>query len=209
MNIKRLCEIDFWRKHHANALGRPDNLHFQHCFTDLFDLTPSVYDGVAIVDIGCGPLGSLEWADKAKLRVGLDPLADKYLALGADNHKMSYIKGSAELVPFASNSFDIVSCFNALDHVDDPECALGEMSRICRPGGRILLIVETNHPPTATEPHTLAVPQILASVGKMAKVEKEIVLKLRNDGDIYASISDQRLETDLSAQGIACISLRA
>jgi len=52
------------------------------------------------LDIGCGPRGSLEWADMTKERYGLDPLANEYLKLGADKHKMKYVASGAEKIPF-------------------------------------------------------------------------------------------------------------
>ncbi len=42
-------------------------------------------------------------------------------------------------LPFESDSFDLVICFEALDGVDDPERALGELCRVLRPRG--LLVV--------------------------------------------------------------------
>ena len=56
------------------------------------------YDDFAdknILDIGCGPRGSLEWADMANLRVGLDPLINEYYKLNGGTlfHKMHYVKG--------------------------------------------------------------------------------------------------------------------
>jgi ubiquinone/menaquinone biosynthesis C-methylase UbiE len=108
-----------------------------------------------MLDIGCGPVGSLEWADRARVRVGLDPLVDSYRALGIADHAMRYVAAQAECMPFADGSFDIVSSFNSLDHVDDLDETIAEITRLLAPGGRFLLLVEVNHPPTLTEPITL------------------------------------------------------
>lgn len=40
---------------------------------------------------------------------------------------------------YDSNSFDIVSSFNAFEHVTDPQRAFEELIRVCRPGGYIFL----------------------------------------------------------------------
>lgn len=47
--------------------------------------------GRRVLDVGCGPRGSLEWADRARVRVGLDPLVDAYRELGVADHAMGYV----------------------------------------------------------------------------------------------------------------------
>ena len=66
----------------------------------IFDLEPSFYEGKRILDIGCGPCGSLEWADMAAERVGLDPLVPQSMELGAKKHEMTYVAAPSEKIPF-------------------------------------------------------------------------------------------------------------
>ncbi|EPY22102.1 hypothetical protein STCU_08346 [Strigomonas culicis] len=47
---------------------------------------------------------------------------------------------AAEQLPFADNSFDTVVDMFGLCSYDDPVRALRELSRVCRPGGKLLLI---------------------------------------------------------------------
>ncbi|MCF6147392.1 MAG: methyltransferase domain-containing protein [Candidatus Kuenenia sp.] len=42
-------------------------------------------------------------------------------------------------IPAPDNSFDVILCTEVLEHVPDPKDALREMSRILRPGGRMLI----------------------------------------------------------------------
>jgi ubiquinone/menaquinone biosynthesis C-methylase UbiE len=124
-------------------------------YTEVYNLQRKDYNAKRILDIGCGPCGSLEWADMATQRVGLDPLMPKYLKLGALGHKMEYITAGSENIPFPDGYFDIVTCLNALDHVDDLDATIREIKRITKQGGFFLLSVEIDHPPTATEPITV------------------------------------------------------
>ncbi|MEO1307953.1 MAG: class I SAM-dependent methyltransferase [Pseudomonadota bacterium] len=153
--VKEQSELLYWR----NNLRRSDfcfyNGHFEKYFSTLFGLERSYFSGKRMLDIGCGPLGSLEWADNAKKRVGVDPLADKYLQLNGGKHRMTYVHAKSECLPFRDESFDVVSMFNALDHVEDVDTSISEAVRVLAPGGDVLLIVEVNHPPTLTEPHCL------------------------------------------------------
>src|SRR4029079_10710133 len=99
-------------------------------YTSHFGLSASDYAGKRILDIGCGPRGSLEWADMTAERVGLDPLADEYLKLGAKNHKMSYVAAPSEKIPFPDGHFDVVCSFNSLDHVDDIPTTINKIIRV-------------------------------------------------------------------------------
>ena len=69
---------------------------------------------------------------------------------------MQYVQGRSEQIPFEEGYFDFVSCFNALDHVDDVSATLLEIVRVLKVGGRFLLMVDVGHNPTLSEPHKLA-----------------------------------------------------
>jgi 2-polyprenyl-3-methyl-5-hydroxy-6-metoxy-1,4-benzoquinol methylase len=153
---KRRAELRYWRGRFASEQGRLGNRHYEPLFTTVFGLTKEDYRGKRLLDIGCGPRGSLEWADVALQRVGLDPLADNYRSeLGAARHQMEYRASGSEKIPFGDGHFDVVTCLNALDHVDDIAATIREIKRVTKPGGLFLLSVETDHPPTAAEPITV------------------------------------------------------
>ena len=44
-----------------------------------------------------------------------------------------------EPLPFADNSFDLVTCIETLEHIRDVQLALSEIRRVLRPGGRVAL----------------------------------------------------------------------
>ncbi len=151
---KHSAELSYW-KHQAAREGALANGHYHYFYTEFFSLPDAFYAGKRVLDVGCGPRGSLEWADMAAERVGVDPLAEEYLFLGADRHKMSYVKAGAEQIPFENGRFDVICSFNSLDHVDDLDRCIGEIVRLLAPGGTFLLIVESHREPTAFEPVTL------------------------------------------------------
>jgi SAM-dependent methyltransferase len=153
-HFKRAHELAYWTGR-ARREGNLGNTHYTHFYTTFFDVEPSFYNDKRILDIGCGPRGSLEWAETAKERVGLDPLALKYMKLGAAKHRMTYVAASSDKIPFDDAHFDVVCSFNSLDHVDDVDQTISEIKRVTKPGGIFLVIVEVNHPPTATEPVVL------------------------------------------------------
>src|SRR3954451_9993096 len=47
--------------------------------------------------------------------------------------------GPDEPLPFDDNSFDLVTCIEALEHIRDVQLSLSEMRRVLRPAGRLAL----------------------------------------------------------------------
>ncbi len=151
---KEYNELAYWKERKAEE-GELSNDHYREFYTDHFGLDADFYAGKVIMDIGCGPRGSLTWATTAKRRIGLDPLAEEYLKLGADRHDMEYIASGSEHMPLEDGACDVIFSFNSLDHVENVEASLAEVKRCVKGGGMFLLLVEVNHQPTACEPHTL------------------------------------------------------
>ena len=187
--VKRMREYYYWKfiKSEEKELSLR---HYTQFYTSHFNLEESYYQNKKILDIGCGPRGSLEWADMALERIGLDPLASKYLKLGADKHKMTYIEAPAEKIPFEENHFDVVTSFNSLDHVDDIDQTINEIKRVLGSGGIFLLITELNHEPTVTEPITFSW-DIIEKFGPEFEILEENHYEKR-DG-IYRSIRENIL----------------
>jgi len=52
-----------------------------------------------------------------------------------------WVRGFADALPFANDSFDAAFCKGALDHFDRPLAAVGEMARVVKPGGRVVLAI--------------------------------------------------------------------
>ncbi|HEX6326578.1 MAG TPA: demethylmenaquinone methyltransferase [Jiangellaceae bacterium] len=59
--------------------------------------------------------------------------------------ELPFVAGDAMRLPFADRTFDAVTMSFGLRNVNDPEAALGEMLRVTRPGGRLVLC-EFSHP---------------------------------------------------------------
>jgi SAM-dependent methyltransferase len=181
------AEMQYWRER-ADIEGTLGNGHYERVFTVHFGLTPGHFDGKRVLDVGCGPRGSLEWATGAAQRVGLDPLARRYRALGIDRHAMHYVGAPAERMPFPAGSFDVVASLNSLDHVEDVAQAVAEITRVAAPGAWWLLTVEVGHEPTATEPHSLS--WDLADAFDGWQLQWSARNGLREDHDIYRSIDE-------------------
>ena len=58
---------------------------------------------------------------------------------GQLEHQTRFVRGSAEKLPFAAESFDVALCECSLCLFDDRSTALAEMHRVLKPGGRIAI----------------------------------------------------------------------
>lgn len=183
---KEFHELAYWRGR-KKAEGSLSNVHYRHFYTEHFGLSDEFYRGKVILDVGCGPRGSLEWAAMAGRRIGVDPLAREYLRLGADRHQMEYLCAPAEKIPLGDAECDVVFSFNSLDHVENVERTLAEIKRVVRPGGLFLLLVEVNHAPTQCEPHALAPRTVVEALRPEFSCENLQVYR-RLDGGMYHSV---------------------
>src|SRR5215208_921353 len=84
LRIKRWAELRYWRTRESID----SNAHYEYFFTEHFGLDRDFYKGKRVLDVGCGPRGSLEWMDVASEVVGADPLADEYRKIGAPKGRM-------------------------------------------------------------------------------------------------------------------------
>jgi ubiquinone/menaquinone biosynthesis C-methylase UbiE len=186
---KHTAEMAYWEKKHSESAGVLDNGHYRYFYTSHFAIDPEEYSDRAVLDIGCGPRGSLEWADNAKERVGLDPLVNRYRKLGIGAHRMRYVCAPSEKIPFPEEYFDFVASFNSLDHVDDVDKTLSEITRVLKKKGTFLLITEINHPPTPNEPHTLT-EELIDRLSRDFTPATVQLTAIRSDHDIYRSLHE-------------------
>ena len=95
-----------------------------------------------ILDVGCGTGANLLMLSKYGDAEGVDVSEDALSfchARGLDKVKL----GAAEELPYEDGTFDLVTAFDVVEHMDDDLAGLTEMRRVLRPGGRALLFVPT------------------------------------------------------------------
>ena len=91
-----------------------------------------------VLEVGCGSgelLRSLSGG--SSLAVGVDLSA---AGLGIARGKALVACASAQALPFEDGSFDAVVAQHLIEHLIEPESALGEWRRVLRPGGRLVLV---------------------------------------------------------------------
>jgi demethylmenaquinone methyltransferase/2-methoxy-6-polyprenyl-1,4-benzoquinol methylase len=103
--------------------------------------------GEKILDIAAGTGTSAKAIAKSGAEVVALDFSPGMVAEGRRRHPdLTFVEGDAEALPFPPSSFDVVTISFGLRNVNNPQLALGEMYRVLKPGGR-LVICEFSHPP--------------------------------------------------------------
>ena len=95
-----------------------------------------------ILDVGCGTGANLMMLSKYGDAEGVD-ISEDALAFCKERGLDKVRLGAGEELPFEDGTFDLVTAFDVVEHMDDDLAGLSEMRRVLRPGGRVLLFVPT------------------------------------------------------------------
>ncbi len=93
-----------------------------------------------ILDAGCGSGGMARFLERRGRVTAID-LAAEAVSLARRRGVRRLLRGSVGALPLCSERFDLVTSFDVLYHlaVDDDVAALGELHRVLRPGGVLLI----------------------------------------------------------------------
>lgn len=120
--------------------GLVGQIQHEHYHRYLFAL--AFCAGKDVLDIASGEgYGSHLLGTVARSVVGVDVEPDS-VAFATRNHAtatVSFREGRAEALPLADQSMDVVVSFETLEHFDDHATFVGEVSRVLRPGGVLVL----------------------------------------------------------------------
>lgn len=93
-----------------------------------------------ILDVGCGTGANLEMLAQFGKSEGVD-VSTEALAFCRQRGLQQVKQGAAEALPYADNSFDLVTGLDVVEHLDNDLTGLQEMHRVLRPEGRAVLFV--------------------------------------------------------------------
>jgi len=128
---------------HYNHIGRMLDLGSGPMYRRQALQRAGLRPGMRLLDVATGTglvaRGGAEIVGDSRRVIGIDPnsgmLREARTALAGP-----LIRGRAEVLPFRSDSFDMLSMGFALRHVEDLEIAFAEYRRVLKSGGRVLLL---------------------------------------------------------------------
>lgn len=100
--------------------------------------------GPLFVDLGCGTGANLNFLAGYGRVMGLDwgAAAARY---ARSRTSVPVLRGDVTALPFRSNSVDLITAFDLVEHIDDDLACAAELARVCRPGGYVLVTVPAFH----------------------------------------------------------------
>lgn len=136
-NTLKSFETAFWEKTYSSITPSI----FQHNYLHHVALYEKLIESFALVrrqakksrfdilDVGSGNKPYLEL---------FKPFSQKYVGVDIDS-RVADIVAKAEKLPLKDASFDLVLCFQTLEHCQDPQKVIAEIYRILKMGGQVIL----------------------------------------------------------------------
>ena len=122
---------------------------FKQIHTELQEEYHGTPETFSLLDVATGSCNSLfrhGWMDLDAHYVGVDLSKDMLLQgarfMTAQNVPVDFMLADAQVLPFEPETFDIVTCYGAVNGFTAPEKALKEMVRVVKKGGKILFLDE-------------------------------------------------------------------
>jgi SAM-dependent methyltransferase len=110
-------------------------------FSENFKIDAGFFTDKYVLEVGCSPLAIIHGINNARLKLGIEPLADEWS--GCYEKSTSHVQGIGEFLPINADSVDVVLCVNVLDHVKAPSQVLIEIWRCLKKGSTLLLWLQT------------------------------------------------------------------
>ena len=109
-----------------------------------------------VLDLGCGRGFYANNVAKIypEMQIWGVDMSEKYLnqARQAGKKNVTWEIGDATNLKFANNFFDWIICSEVLEHISEDKKVLAEISRVLKPGGKVIITVPHKNYPSAWDP---------------------------------------------------------
>lgn len=96
--------------------------------------------GLNLLDIGCGTGATMDHLKRYGQPHGID-LSELPLSFSRKRGHHRVLRANATELPFDSESFDLITALDVVEHLDDDVKGLGEMRRVLKPGAPAVIFV--------------------------------------------------------------------
>ena len=98
--------------------------------------------GESLLDIACGEGALVQWAQRLGLEASGVDFADVALQkarLQAPDSR--FVVADGHRIPFPAHAFDTITSIGSLEHYEDPEQGVREITRLLKPSGRACILL--------------------------------------------------------------------
>jgi len=96
--------------------------------------------GLRVLDVGCGTGATMDHLKRYGVPHGID-LSELPLKFSRRRGHQRTLRASATELPFESESFDLVTALDVIEHLDDDAQGLSEIRRVLKPGAPVVIFV--------------------------------------------------------------------
>jgi ubiquinone/menaquinone biosynthesis C-methylase UbiE len=128
---------------HERALNdEANNITYQRC-QYAYEWSIPFITGKKVLDTGCGlGYGANFMSGYATEVVGIDydrETIEQNKKSYSDKKNISFVEGTIPPLPFPDGTFDVVTSYHFIEHLNERKVFIGECIRILKPGGKLLL----------------------------------------------------------------------
>ena len=113
----------------------------RHLITSLLGSHYERTGRLRILDIGCGTGAMLDDLKPFGEVIGADFSPEALQFCVTRGASAGLARADVRRLPFADESFDVVTAMDIIEHIDDDKAASSEIFRVLKPGGRLLVTV--------------------------------------------------------------------
>src|SRR5207245_3005787 len=138
--LQRLKVSHFASPDQAKCLLQTPDAYSAKTERALLDRVP-VKSSDRLLEVGCGEGGNLQLLGRAPVSaVGVDFSHAKVSWARHHCGAGRFVCADATRLPFQDETFDVVLCRDVLHHTEDKSEVVGELIRVCRAFGRVVII---------------------------------------------------------------------
>jgi len=127
---------------YQNAISDLEHYHRDASITQFAEIVHQLSPGSKVIDLGCGTGESTRrLCAKGLSAIGVDiSLLFLQSQSDTDEQRPDFVSADISVLPFSNGSVDCVSLHDVIEHIPDVENLLGEIIRVLRPSGRIIIV---------------------------------------------------------------------
>lgn len=154
-----------------------------------------INSGERVLDVGCGSCENALHLGGRVAYFGCDIsfIALEMAASALPDAGRRLVQGESQTLPFSDGAFDAVMSTYALEHFVYPRESLEEMWRVCRPGGRVILLSPAYDHPLLLPPSVSHWPAARRAKLVLSQAWRQLMRHLRPRRFYFAQVTQPRV----------------